>query len=270
MTDAATDAAPGPLRAPQTTPLTNETIATLMAHRTIRAFTDEPLDEATMTTVLDAARHAATSSFLQQTTIIRVTDPAVREAVHGASGQPYVGGTRGELLLCVVDLHRNAVIRQRAGADLEPLERMSVFLQAVEDTLIAAQSMVVAAESLGLGTVYLGSIQGDAPAVIRALDLPERTFPLLGLIVGHPDQDPQYKPRLPRGITTGLNTYPRLEAHEQALADYDRLVQDYYDLRDAGARLDSFTRIIATKLGVGAAATAPTLEILHAQRLALH
>lgn len=258
------------LRTPGTTPVTNGTIEALMAHRTIRAFTEEPLDEATITTLLDVARHAATSSFFQQTTIIRVNDPGVREAVHAASGQPYVGGSRGELFVLVVDLHRNAVIRRRAGADLEPLERMSVFLQAVEDTLIAAQSMVVAAESLGLGTVYLGSIQGDARAIIGALGLPERTFPLLGLIVGHPDQDPQYKPRLPREITTGLNAYPRLEAHEEALADYDERVQDYYDLREAGARLDSFSTLVATRLGVGAAATAPTLEILHSQRLALH
>ena len=258
------------LRAPETTPVTNETIAALMAHRTIRAFTDEPLDDGTIITLLDVARHAATSSFQQQTTIIRVTDPAIREVVHAASGQPYVGGSRGELFVLVVDLHRNAVIRRRAGADLEPLERMSVFLQGVEDTVIAAQSMVVAAESLGLGTVYLGSIQGDAPAIISALGLPERTFPLLGLIVGHPDQDPQYKPRLPRRITIGLNAYPPLEEQDRALADYDERVQDYYDLREAGARLDSFSTLMATRLGLGAASMAPTLEILHSQRLALH
>ena len=70
------------LRAPETTPVTNETIAALMAHRTIRAFTDEPLDDGTIITLLDVARHAATSSFQQQTTIIRVTDPAIREVVH--------------------------------------------------------------------------------------------------------------------------------------------------------------------------------------------
>lgn len=265
-----TDAPSAALAAPQDTPVSNETIAALMAHRTIRAFAEGGLDEPTVTTLLDAARHGATSSFLQQTTIIRVQDPAIREAVHGASGQPYVGGSRGELFVFVVDLHRNAVIRQRAGASLEPLERMSVFLQGLEDTVIAAQNMVVAAESLGLGTVYLGSIQGDARAVIRALGLPERTFPLVGLIVGRAEQAPQYKPRLPRRITTGVDAYPRLEAQEEALAAYDTTVQEYYDLRDANARLDSFSTLIARNLGVGAAATAPTLEILREQRLALH
>ena len=58
-TDAPTDA----LNTPATTPVTNTTIAAQMAHRTIRAYTDEPLGEDTVTTLLDVARHAATSAF---------------------------------------------------------------------------------------------------------------------------------------------------------------------------------------------------------------
>ena len=162
------------LRTPATVPVVSSTIATQLAHRTIRAYTGEPVDEDTVTTLLDVARHAATSSFQQQVTGIRVTDPAVREQIHEASGQPYVGGDRGALFVVVVDLHRNAVLRERAGADLEPLERTALFLQGVEDAVIAAQNMVVAAESLGLGTVYLGSIVGDVRRVITALHLPTR------------------------------------------------------------------------------------------------
>ncbi|RJF40487.1 NADPH-dependent oxidoreductase [Actinomyces sp. 2119] len=266
---APTDAPSPALSAPETTPVSSATIATQMAHRSIRAFSEEPVGEEIMTTLLDVARHGATSSFQQQTTIIRVKDPEVREAVHAASGQPYVGGHRGELLVLVVDLHRNAVIRQRAGVCLEPLERMSLFLQGVEDTVIAAQNLVVAAESLGLGTVYLGSLRGGLRGLIRALHLPLRTFPLLGLLVGHPAQVPQYKPRLPREVTVGTDRYPEPEDHMEALAVYDEVVREYYDLRDTSARVDSFTSQIARNLGTGAASTAPVLQVLHEQRLAL-
>ena len=143
MSDAPTTA----LTTPATAPVLNDTIRAQLAHRTIRAYADDRLDEDTVTTLLDVARHGATASYQQQVTIIRVLDPAVREQLHLASGQPYVGGDRGELFVFVVDLHRNAVLRERAGADLEPLERTNLFLQGVEDTIIAAQNVVVAAKS---------------------------------------------------------------------------------------------------------------------------
>ncbi|MDO4243969.1 MAG: nitroreductase family protein [Actinomyces sp.] len=257
------------LTTPEPTPVANATIVSQMAHRTVRAYTDEPLAPETLETLLEVARHGATSSFQQQATIIRVVDPAVREQVHLASGQPYVGGARGELFVLVVDLHRNAVIRERAGAPVEPLERTSLFLQGVQDTMIAAQNLVVAAESLGLGTTYLGSILGDAPRVIRALGLPTRTFPLVGLLVGHAAQEPQYKPRLPRELTCAVDAYPDLEAHRDALADYDARVAQYYDLRDTSRRVDAFTTQIARALGGGAASQAPVLDVLRSQLLCL-
>lgn len=248
----------------------DETLAVALRHRTIRAFTAEPVAEDEMQRLLDAARHAPTSSFYQQTTVIRVHDPATREIVHQASGQPYVGGARGELLVFVVDLHRNARIRAEAGVSLEPLERTTLFLQGVEDTMLAAQNLSLAAEAAGLGTVYLGSIGGDARSVIQALRLPERTLPLVGLLVGHPDQAPQAKPRLPLSVTTAVDTYPEADDYHAALRDYDAEVAQYYDLRDTSRRVDAFAAQIARKLGGGRAEQAPLLDILHEQRLALH
>ena len=175
----------------------------------------------------------------------------------------------GELLVFVVDLYRNAFLRERAGVDLEPLERTTLFLQGVEDAVIAAQNVVVAAESLGLGTTYLGSILTDVRSVIAALGLPERTFPLLGLLVGHRAQEPQYKPRLPREVMSAVDRYPDPAEHVEALAAYDDTVRDYYDLRDANTRVDSFSQQMARALGTGGASRIPLLEVLHEQRLCL-
>lgn len=271
MTSAAqpTDAPSAALDVPPSAVVTNPTIQVQLGHRTIRAYSPRPIGEDVVLTLLDVARHSATSSFQQQLTLIRVRDPEIREQIYLSSGQPYVGGDRGELFVFVVDLHRNAVIRERAGADLEPLERTNLFLQGVEDAVIAAQNVVVAAESLGLGTTYLGSILTDARRVISALGLPERTFPVLGLLVGHPAQEPQYKPRLPRELTTGVDRYPELDEHAEALDAYDETVQEYYDLRHANRRVDSFTAQIARAVGRGGSSTAPLLEILHEQRLCL-
>ena len=216
--------------------MTNETIASQLAHRTIRAYKDQPLTEAEVETLMDVARHTDTSSFLQACTVLHITDPQVREAIGAASGQPYVGGTKGDLFIFVADLYRNSRIRAEQGVSSEALGSINLFLTALEDALLAAQNVVVAAESMGLGTVYLGSILADPRAIVKALELPELTFPIVGLLVGHPDQEPGQKPRMPLSVVTAKNTYPRVESYTETLADYDREVTEYYDLRSCGTR----------------------------------
>ena len=248
--------------------MTNETIASQLAHRTLLAYKDHPLTEDDVTTLMDVARHTATSSFLQACTILHITDPQVRETIGTASGQPYVGGTKGDLFIFVAALYRNSRIRAEQGVSSEALGSINLFLTAVEDALLAAQNVVVAAESMGLGTVYLGSILADPRPVVKVLELPELTFPIVGLIVGHPDQDPGQKPRMPLSVMTAKNTYPRVESYSAQLADYDRQVTEYYDLR-SGSRLETFSHLVATSIGVGGAHVSPIMEVLNEQGLCL-
>jgi len=248
--------------------MTNDTIASQLAHRTIRAYKDQPLTEDEVTTLMEVARHTATASYLQGYTVLHITDPQVREKIYAASGQPYVGGTKGDMFIFVVDLYRNSRIRAEQGVSSEALSSMNLFLTGAEDALLAAQNVVVAAESMGLGTVYLGSILADPRLVVDALELPELTFPILGLLVGHPDQEPEQKPRLPLSVLTAENTYPRVESYTEALADYDREVTQYYDLR-SGSRLESFTHLVANGIGVGGAHVSPILQVLNEQGLCL-
>ena len=248
--------------------MTNETIASQLAHRTIRAYKERPLTEAEIETLMEVARHTAIASYLQGYTVLHITDPQVREKIYAASGQPYVGGTKGDMFIFVVDLYRNSRIRAEQGVSSEALSSMNLFLTGAEDALLAAQNVVVAAESMGLGTVYLGSILADPRLVVDALELPELTFPIVGLLVGQADQEPGQKPRLPLSILTAENTYPRVESYTEALADYDREVTEYYDLR-SGSRLESFTHLVANGIGVGGAHVSPIMQVLNEQGLCL-
>lgn len=72
-----------------------------------------------------------------------------------------------------------------------------------------------------MGANYLGNIHNDTAAVIEALDLPELTFPVVGLTVGWPNQDPQLKPRMPKKFRVMENGYQRPESWTEALKDYD-------------------------------------------------
>ena len=249
----------------------NETIRTQLDHRTIRAFTDQPVSEDEVATLLDVARHAPTTSFYQACTVLRIKDPAIREVIHQSSRQPYVGGDLGELFVFVVDLSRLARIRESADLSLAPLETVGTYTQGVEDTLIAAQNMVVAAESLGLGTCYLGSIGRDPLSLIEALQLPKFTYPLVGMLVGHPNQEPQKKPRIPRNVTTGVDTYPDWEhpSYLAAMEEYDQTIQGYYDLREGGKRQDSYTLQAQTKPGTGPTEKTDMLAVLRSQGMCL-
>lgn len=220
----------------------NETIDHQVNHRTIRAFKEQPLNEEQLTTLYEAARHTSTSMFMQQFSILHVTDPHLRTQVREISQQPYVGAN-GDLFIFIVDLYRNQQIREQEGNDDGRLHTTDIFIQAVEDTTLAVQNFLTAAESMGLGGVILGSIRNNLEKLVQVLNMPKMTLPFLGIQVGVPDQEPQLKPRLPQRFIAFENHYPR-DFKVADLAEYDQVVTQYYDLRDANRRIDSFIKQI--------------------------
>ena len=118
-------------------------------------------------------------------------------------------------------------------------------MSGLTDAVIAAQNVVIAAESLGMGTVYLGSILNDIRKVVKLLKLPKYVFPAVGLAVGWKDQEPDLKPRIPRNIIHMENEYRELENPLKELEEYDKIVNQYYDLRDINNRVDEFTKQIS-------------------------
>ncbi|AIG06516.1 nitro/flavin reductase [Corynebacterium pseudotuberculosis] len=104
-----------------------------------------------------------------------------------------------------------------------------------------AQNVCIAAESLGLGVNFLGNVHNDAAAVIDVLDLPELTFPVVGMTLGWPNQSPQLKPRMPKSFRIMENGYSEPTDWSEAMSSYDSTMTTYYDLRNANQRVDSFT-----------------------------
>ena len=124
-----------------------------------------------------------------------------------------------------------------------------------------------------LGTVYLGSLLRGPQRTIELLKLPRMTFPILGLLVGRPLQDPPYRPRLPKHLAVSENTYPVVEgSYLEELAEYDEDVRAYYELRKAGlGATNAFTQQISEQMGLpNTFDTAPVLEVLHSQGLCLN
>lgn len=225
----------------------NKTIETQLNHRSIRKFKDQSVDKDTLNRLFEVANRTSSSVAMQSYSIIRITDKYKRKKLSEICKQPYVE-TAPELLLFIVDAFRNASISKEMGESLNNANDMDKFFQGFTDGAIACQNMVVAIESLGMGAVYLGSMLNDSQAVIDLLELPELTFPIVGLGFGYPDQDPQLKPRMDKSLKVFENTYKVQDSYLEAIEDYDREMQTYYDLRDLSKPLDRFSDQVASRL----------------------
>lgn len=173
--------------------LHNATVDTLLERRSIRKFKPKPLSDDIVETLETVAQHAASSQFLNDWSAIRITDPAAKKRLAEIGGQPYIA-TAPLLYVFVLDEHRNAAIAASKGvetaSDEFTLNGSYRYTQAQNDAVLALHAMETAAYSLGLGCVILGSLLNDVPALIDLLNLPEYTYPVLGLAIGKPDQDP--------------------------------------------------------------------------------
>lgn len=242
----------------------NYTLKHQFAHRTIRKFKDTPITSAQLEAILHAASQTPTYTFLQAATVIGVTDKKKQQALAEICNQHYVAEA-GYLFVVVADMYRNKTIAEAKGQDTEILGSADRFLATFYDATLMTMNMVTAAESMGLGAVILGSVNNRARETIALLELPQYTFPCLGLAVGVPDQEPTLKPRMSREFMFMENRYEPMDNPLETLAAYDAEVNQYYDLRDSNNRVDTFTNQMAKAMTSVSADRQALLDILHEQ-----
>ena len=224
----------------------NETIQTQLAHRTIREFKDQAIPNDVFELLMEVARQTASSTGMQACSIIRVTDQEMKDKIAEVCNQEYVARAP-ELLIFIVDQYRNYQIAKEKNYVAENASDMDRFFAAFTDACIMAQNVVPAAESMGLGTVYLGSILNDSEKICELLKLPELTFPVIGLGIGYPNQNPQLKPRMEMRLRVFENTYRSFESYLDEIKEYDKEMRTYYDLRDPDRPLDSFSNQVVVR-----------------------
>lgn len=224
----------------------NETVSLLKSHRSIRKFLAKPLPEGLLEQILEAGQSAATSSFLQGATVIRVRNPDSRKKLAAYAGnQPYVESAAEFLVFC-------ADIR-RAGNCCEKYQKpfsgefTEHFIIATVDAALMAQNTVVAAESFGLGICYIGGLRNNPRQVSDLLQLPTGVYPVFGLCLGYPDQNPEIKPRLPLSVILKDEVYS--DSNDGAAIDvYDEQIREYYRGRTGGGHGICWSEQVATLL----------------------
>lgn len=204
-------------------------------HRSVRKFSAAPRAEE-QHALEDVAQATASSNFLQQFTLVKVTAPEKRARIAALTNCPFVAA-EGLLYVFVLDQHRNIETAHLTDQQAAHFTGWAGFFGGLADCVLAAQNMVAAAERSELGTCFLGSVLNDPRQMITLLDLPQFTFPVLGLMVGVPAEQPEHKPRLPHAAVVGENTYPAAPS----LHDYDTTLNNYYRTRRWNARSETFT-----------------------------
>ncbi len=225
----------------------NATIELMNAHRSIRKFSDREVDDHTLTTIISAAQCAATSHFVQAYTVIRVRDMTKRQTISELAGpQIWVARAPVFLIFCA-DLNR---LETACGMHDTAVEKgwAEQFVTATVDAALLAQNVLLAAESLGLGGVYIGGIRNDPQTVCDLLAIPDQVYPVFGMCLGWPAQDPPCKPRLPIEAVLFTDRYPP-DHDTDMLAAYDRTINHYFLNRDTNLKDETWTGQMANFMG---------------------
>lgn len=207
----------------------NDVIASQLQHRSVRAYKPDPVPPGTLEIMVAAAQSAATSSNMQTWSVVAVTDPAARAALARiASNQAHIVHCP-LFLVWIADLSRAGRLGQAEGVALEALPYLETFLVAAIDAAIASQNAIVAAESIGLSTVYIGALRNDPAAVAELLGLPPGAMGVFGLCVGYADEaaaPAMVKPRLPQSVILHHGRY-NADGDAAGREIYDRAMQAF-------------------------------------------
>ncbi len=188
----------------------NEILRALSDRKSVRVFTEEPVTEAERDAILQAAFQAPTAGNQQLYTILNITDPALKSRLADlCDHQPFIAKAP-LVLVFLADCRRWLRAYHAAGITDARTPGTGDLLLAMADTCIAAQNAVVAAESLGIGSCYIGDVIENAEQMREALHLPEYVVPACMLVFGRPtdQQKARRKPaRFAKEAVVCENTY---------------------------------------------------------------
>lgn len=194
----------------------NNVIQQLKERKSVRTFTDRPITREEASAILEAAVNAPTAGNQQLYTIIQVTDPQLKaQLAESCDHQPFVAKAPLVLVFCA-DCRK--WYRAFLEYDCKPREPgVGDLLLAVSDANIAAQNAVVAAQSLGIGSCYIGDIMENAEQQRELLSLPPYVFPAAMLVFGYPTEQQKKRQKPPRSGMQHIvheNGYRDMDAEE--------------------------------------------------------
>lgn len=205
--------------------LTNPVIETMLKRKSVRKYTDQKPSDEVIETVVRAGQQAPFASQLCSLLLTRKKAPF---------GAPLW------FTVCV-DMHRMELIMAKRGWTVVAND-LSMLLFGIQDAALMAENMVIAAESFGMSSCFLGMTPYRAESVQKRFKLPKRVFPLVELVMGYPAEEFPTRPRYPLDFTLFEDRYPEMtdEMVEAAMRVMDEgyLAQGYYRKQRAKIKLE--------------------------------
>jgi FMN reductase (NADPH) len=203
----------------------NEVIETMMNRKSIRKYAGEMPSDEIIQAVVRAGQQAP---FAAQLCSVLLTKS------HVPFGAPL-------LFTICVDLHRMELVMAKRGWETVTND-LSLLFFGIQDASLMAENMVIAAESVGMGSCFLGAAPYMADKIAKKYKLPPRVFPLVQLVMGYPVENPPTRPRYPLSFSLFEDQYPELTDEEIEAAmkvmDEGYLAQGYYSKGKIKIRLE--------------------------------
>ena len=223
----------------------NEVIRQLGEHSSVREFDlSKEVSEDQVEVIIKSAMAAPNWINGQQVSVLSVRNPDRKSLLAKAAGdQKWVEEAPVFLVFCM-DFYRAKIAAEKNNKEFRIVDDVEAIIIGSTDVGIALGSAVVAAESMGLGTVPIGGIRKNAADVIKILDLPEYVYPISGLAIGYPEVIPGQKPRLPLQGTYHKERYDKSEMND-IIDQYDEIMVSYMSERTFGQDLSNWSSKVA-------------------------
>jgi FMN reductase (NADPH)/FMN reductase [NAD(P)H] len=200
----------------------NETIEVIQNRRSVRAYQDKPIDRDTADLIIHSAMRAPTAGNMMLYSIVEIDNQELKEKLARSCDNQHFIARAPLVLLFLADYQRwfDYFLASDVASYCEAKGKTLRFpgegdlLLACCDALIAAQTAVIAAEAVGVGSCYIGDIMENYEYHQELLDLPQYTFPITLLCFGYPTDSAaarKLQPRYPREAICFKDRYQRLE-----------------------------------------------------------
>lgn len=218
-------------------PCANGFMQLLSAHRSIRRYKPDPIDQTLIDSILETSiKGSSTSGNLTGFSLILTRDEERKARLYDMHGQQEMILQAPLVITFCADVHRTRrwLTLRRARDNFNNFEG---FIVAAFDAMILSQSVALAFEAHGYGICYMGTTLDACIEIAEFLELPETVFPVTSLVVGIPDEEPVKRDRLPMRAYVHDETYQPVSDEE--LLDYyrDRDVQGWERYRSMGGEI---------------------------------
>lgn len=222
----------------------NQMYKLMSKHASIRKYKDEDIKEEDLDKILKGAQFAPSSINGQQWSIIVIRDKETKKKIATLSGGQKWIEEAPVFLLFVADYYRIAIALEKENKEFKNIESIEATMVSCVDVGIAFSNAMNMAESMGYGTVPIGAVRREPMEIIQLLELPKYVYPILGMCVGVPDENPIQKPRFPKQAVVHNEKYNT--DVEDSLNQYDETIKEYMRDRTEGKDVRTWSEGVST------------------------